>query len=60
VLLAVVLPGAVAAAWPTNTIELDDGSCGHILRVGSDATASSSATPTFLLYGNGGLSSYVM
>ena len=59
-LLAVVLPGAVAAAWPTNTIELDAGSCGHILQLGSDRTASSTATPTFMLYGDGGLSSYVV
>jgi hypothetical protein len=59
-LLAAVLPGAVGAAPTANTAELDPGTCGQILQVGSDPTASSSPTPSFLLRGDGGLSSYVV
>jgi hypothetical protein len=39
-------------------VELDSGQCGARLQVGSDRTASRTATPTFLLMGDGGLSSY--
>ena len=59
-LLAVVLPGAVAAAWPTNEAELDPGICGLNLQIGSNTAASSTAKPTFLLWGDGGLSSYTI
>jgi hypothetical protein len=51
------LPGAVSAAL-VNTAELDNGHCGQNLQIGSNKTASSTATPSFLLAGNGGLSSY--
>jgi hypothetical protein len=57
-LLALLLPGAVGAAWTTNLVTLDDGICGTNLQIGSDKTASSSATPSFFLRGDGGLSSY--
>jgi hypothetical protein len=50
----------VGAAWKLNVAELDPGQCGQVLQLGSDRTASSTATPTFLLYGDGGLSSYVI
>jgi hypothetical protein len=59
-LLALLLPGAVGAAWTTNVVTLDDGTCGTNLQVGSDRTASSSATPSFFLRGDGGLSSYAV
>lgn len=49
---------AVAAARVTNAIQLDDGTCGRQLQIGSDRTASSSASPTFLVYGDGGASVY--
>ena len=44
----------------TNVAQLDDGTCGRNLQLGSDKTASSSATPQFLLWGDGGLSQYAM
>jgi hypothetical protein len=58
----------VVAAWfalgasglDLNHAMLDDGSCGHSLQLGSDPNASSSATPSFVLAGDGGLSSYAM
>src|SRR4051794_1004452 len=52
-----LLPAA-ARAWTTNLAQLDDGTCGRNLQIGADKTASSSATPTFWLQGDGGLSSY--
>ena len=55
-----VLPGAGAAAWQTNQAELDQGICGTNLQIGSDTAASSTAKPTFLLWGDGGLSSYTI
>ena len=58
-LLAALLPSAVAAGT-LNTAMLDNGTCGHNLQLGSDPTASSSATPWFLLYGDGGAASYAM
>src|SRR5262245_44680741 len=65
--LALILVAAVAAvsagsslALTTNVAQLDNGTCGRNLQLGSDKTASSSATPTFLLWGDGGLSSYAM
>src|SRR6266511_1603680 len=50
----------VGSSWGalTNTAQLDNGLCGRNLQLGSDKTASSSATPSFLLAGDGGLSSY--
>jgi hypothetical protein len=44
----------------TNSVALDPGQCGRNLQVGSNRTASTSATPTFLLQGDGGLSSYAI
>jgi hypothetical protein len=55
-LLAVA--GAGAAGWTTNLVQLDPGQCGSRLQIGSDRTASRTATPTFLLMGDGRLSSY--
>src|SRR5262249_55548354 len=40
--------------------QLDDGTCGHNLQLGSDITSSSSATPWFLLYGDGSHASYAV
>src|SRR4051812_45608899 len=54
---ALVLSGS-SLARTTNVAQLDDGTCGRNLQLGSDKTASSSATPAFLLWGDGGLSSY--
>src|SRR5215217_5457296 len=50
----------VPAGWAgvTNTAMLDNGTCGRNLQLGLDRTASNSATPSFLLFGDGGLSSY--
>src|SRR5262245_56362461 len=58
--LTLVAPGAVEAIWQTNMVQLDPGACGRLLASGPDKTASSSARPAFLLYGDGGLSSYAM
>src|SRR4051794_28535718 len=55
--LVLVVPG-VGSAWTLNGVQLDDGTCGHDLQLGSDLTASSSATPWFLLFGDGSRSSY--
>src|SRR5262245_44067411 len=57
-LLALLLPAAGGAAWTTNLVQLDNGTCGNNLQIGSDRTASSSSTPSFWLMGDGGLSSY--
>ena len=57
ILAGLVLPVA-ASAGPLNTVVLDNGICGRNLQLGSDPTASSSATPTFLLYGDGAAASY--
>src|SRR5687767_8513260 len=51
-----VLAGG-ASAWTTNLVQLDNGNCGRNLQIGSDKKASSSATPSFWLQGDGGLSS---
>jgi fibronectin type 3 domain-containing protein len=59
-LLAALLPFASVSAGTLNTAVLDNGTCGHNLQLGSDVTASSSATPWFLLYGDGGAASYAM
>src|ERR1043166_7464279 len=53
------VPTAVLVATRvTNEIQLDNGTCGRNLQLGNDRTASSSATPTFLLNGDGGASEY--
>ena len=52
----VVVGGSSAATL--NTAQLDNGTCGRNLQLGSDKTASTSATPSFLIAGDGGLSSY--
>jgi large repetitive protein len=57
-LAGVIVPTGPATAATTNTVVLDNGTCGHDLQLGSDPTASSSATPTFLLYADGGAASY--
>jgi len=54
-----MLPGATFART-LNVANLDDGTCGQNLQVGSDKTASRSATPSFLLWGDGGASSYTI
>src|SRR4051812_20887717 len=41
-----------------NTAQLDNGLCGRNLQLGSDKTSSSSATPSFIIAGDGGLSRY--
>jgi len=61
-LLLVVGAGLVSAerglAWELNVSQLDNGYCGQNLQLGSDKTASSSATPSFLLWGDGGAARY--
>src|SRR5262245_42588585 len=57
--LVVCIP-TIGSAWVLNQVQLDDGTCGHNLQIGSDVTASSSATPLFLLYGDGSRSSYAV
>ena len=59
-LAGLLLPGAVGAAWITNSIALDPGTCGRNLQVGANPTAAATAVPTFLLQGDGGLSSYAV
>src|SRR3954454_366233 len=58
--VALLLPIGSDAAWTTNLVQLDNGTCGTKLQVGSDHTASASPLPTFFLQGDGGLSSYAM
>jgi len=58
--VALLLPAAGSAVWTTNLVELDNGTCGANLQIGSDHNASSVARPTFFLRGDGGLSSYAM
>src|SRR4051812_38721860 len=47
-----------AGADVLNSTQLDNGVCGQNLQLGSNITASNSATPSFLLAGDGALSSY--
>src|SRR5262245_48233565 len=56
--LGSLFAGASSAAWTTNLVQLDNGTCGRNLQIGSDKTASSSNLPSFWLMGDGGLSSY--
>ena len=58
--VALLFAGSASAAWTTNLVQLDNGTCGRNLQIGSDKTASSSNTPTFWLMGDGGLSSYAV
>lgn len=55
--LLLLLPGSGLAAT-ANVVQLDNGTCGHDAQLGSDKTASSTATPWFYLTGDGGASSY--
>ena len=66
--LSVVLLGTTALVFVVapaggtlalNHAMLDDGTCGQVLQLGSDITASRSSTPSFLLGGTA-LSSYSM
>ena len=56
--VASLFAGSASAVWTTNLVQLDNGTCGINLQIGSDKTASSSNKPTFWLMGDGGLSSY--
>jgi hypothetical protein len=47
-------------ALALNRAMLDDGTCGQVLQMGSNITASRSSTPSFVLGGDGALSSYAM
>lgn len=58
VFLAILVPSVRAEAFTLNGIQLDNGTCGQDLQIGADASASSTTTPSFLLSGDGGLSSY--
>ncbi len=58
VLGTALAPAGSAAAFTLNAVELDNGTCVQNLQLGSDATASSIDTPSFLLTGDGPLSSY--
>jgi hypothetical protein len=51
---------ARAAIGATNTTELDNGVCGQGLQIGSDPTASSSATPSFMIWAAGSPTTYAM
>src|SRR5262245_57353927 len=53
-----LLPTTASSAWTTNLVQLDNGMCGRNLQIGSDKTASSTATPAFYIMGDGGLSKY--
>ena len=59
VLTALSLTGS-ASAWTLNAVVLDNGQCYRNLQIGSDKTASSSATPSFLLSGDGWAAQYQM
>ncbi|MFL5936043.1 MAG: fibronectin type III domain-containing protein [Gaiellaceae bacterium] len=56
-LVGLVVVGGSGAAT-LNTAQLDNGTCGRNLQLGSDRTASASATPSFVIAGDGGLSRY--
>ena len=58
--LGLLFAGTAAGEWITNSIALDPGLCGTSLQLGSDRTASRSATPTFMLQGDGGAASYAV
>ena len=56
--LFALMPGAASATWVLNQTQFDDGTCNNNVAIGSDPTTISSATPWFLLYGDGNHSSY--
>src|SRR5215211_8736343 len=58
ILLIATVPSVRASTLALNEAQLDNGYCGTNLQIGSNKTASASATPSFLLAGDGGLSSY--
>src|SRR5690348_4502493 len=58
VMAVALLTAGASLARTTNVANLDDGTCGRNLQVGSDKAAAGTATPTFLLWGDGGLSKY--
>ncbi len=51
-------PGRLGCGVGLNQAELDNGYCGQNLQVGSDRTASLSATPSFLMAGDGSAALY--
>jgi fibronectin type 3 domain-containing protein len=55
---ALVSAGTGSAVWTVGLVALDNGTCGSNLQLGSNKNASNTATPTFWLQGNGGLSKY--
>ena len=57
-LLAMLITAPSAGADVLNSTQLDNGICGQNLQLGSIITASNTATPSFLLSGDGALSSY--
>jgi fibronectin type 3 domain-containing protein len=57
--LFLLMPG-VSSAFTLNGSQLDYGYCGQNLQLGSDRTASSSATPSFVMTGDGSAASYQM
>src|SRR5215475_13582935 len=57
VFLLLLVP-AVGSAAPLNSTQLDYGYCGQNLQLGSDKTASNSATPSFVLSGDGSAATY--
>src|SRR5438067_802224 len=59
ILVALMLAGS-GSAWTLNEVQLDTNYCRENLQIGSDKTASHTATPSFLLSGDGGLSSYTI
>ena len=59
-LLAMLITAPSAGADVLNSTQLDNGICGQNLQLGSLITASNTATPSFLLSGDGALSSYTV
>src|SRR5262245_44328686 len=55
--VVLLLPG-VGSAVTLNSVQLDYGYCGQNLQRGSDQTASNSATPSFVLAGDGSAAAY--
>ena len=54
-LLAMLITAPSAGAAVLNNTQLDNGICGQNLQLGSIITASNTATPSFLLSGDGTL-----
>src|SRR5688572_28886558 len=57
-LLLSMLPTGVNAVRVVHMVQLDTGTCGQNLQIGSDKTSSHTATPTFLIYGDGASTVY--